>query len=241
MKNSTKKFSFKFKNAADIQRLLLSNGMNVMCMKMYSQDTDIDIVVMNPRQYNKVKDILQKNGWLIHNNISKIRERDKDFFIQTGQKFLVHLHKYFSWNTVPYLDASLLWKRKRTKENVFLPSFEDELLIIAAHSLFENMCITPEELRYGKQIMRLARDKDYMPNHAYQLHWEHGFEIILGKLLKSESLLTASELLTVRLDKLSKDIAKGRLAQLFNEILAYVVIDWIWCYPKRYQKPYGLP
>lgn len=212
-----------------------------MVMKMYSEDNDVDVVVIDPHNYEKAQQTLMFNSWRKKNNKSKLRERDKDFFVHPQYIYSIHLHEQFSWNTVPYLDASVLWKRKRKERDLFLPSWEDELLIIAAHSLFENMVLVPEELIYGRKILQQDIDWSYIRTHARLLHWSTGVEIILRKLKKNESRLSILELALVRMEKLGKDISRGKLILLFHELLAYLIIDWLWCYPKRHKKPYGTP
>ena len=234
MKYSIKKYSDKFALAAELQRRLTGVGIDSLCMKMYSNDNDVDVVVINSQKYRQAMGVLQKDGWKLDNNKSKIRERDKDFFSHDNQKYMLHLHGYFSWNTVPYLDSSVLWGRKRKVQGIFIPSPEDEILIIAAHSLFENMCIVPEELSYGKNILSKRLDKDYLRTHARRFHWENGVKIILTKIESENSNISVSELLSVRVNKLFSDGLN------INELVAYFFIDWIWCYPKRNKKLYGI-
>ncbi|MBI4160520.1 MAG: hypothetical protein HY506_01275, partial [Candidatus Yanofskybacteria bacterium] len=52
-------------------------------MKMYSEDNDIDVVVADPRDYKKVQQTLIFDSWQKKNNKSKLRERDKDFFVHS--------------------------------------------------------------------------------------------------------------------------------------------------------------
>ncbi|OGG24481.1 hypothetical protein A3A79_04835 [Candidatus Gottesmanbacteria bacterium RIFCSPLOWO2_01_FULL_43_11b] len=238
MKRSIKKYSDKFVFAAELQHRLAGVGIDSLCMKMYSHDDDVDLVVINSQKYSQAADVLRIDDWKLNNNKSKIRERDKDFFSHDQQKYKIHLHAYFSWNTVPYLDSSVLWSRKRKEQQVFLPSLEDELLIIAVHSLFENMCIVPEEIYYGKNILKNKIDYGYLKSQAGRFHWESGLELIRNKLNNNDSQIAASELLAIRINKLFSDIFQVGFGQIVNEMFAYFFIDWVWCYPKRHKKLY---
>ena len=228
MKHSTKKFYSKFDQARVLARLFESYSLSVMVMKIYSDDNDIDVVLINPNQYSLAINLLVSNNWNKKNNLSKLRERDKDFFYHPDYPNLVHLHQHFSWNTVVYLDAGLIWKRKRQRKEVFLPSHEDELLIIAAHSLFENQCVIPEELNYGKDLLSKAPDLSYMQNHAAKFNWESGVTMIADKLNKSNPNISFFELAWVRAKKVLKDLVQGKFSSITNELVAYMLVDLVW-------------
>lgn len=239
MKRFTKKFYTKFSLAHTVQGLFFSESINTLCMKMYSDDDDVDIVVIDKTHYTTAIRLLESNGWRKKNNKSKLRERDKDMFVHKKHNDIVHLHQAFSWNTVPYLDSSILWERKRKYLNVFLPSFEDEILIIAAHSLFENMCIVPEELRYGRELLKKNMDLRFIENRAHLFNWRKGMQTVLVKFKENNSILSLSELLQVRHKKFMSDLQRGKFSLILNEAVAYFLIDWIWCYKNRDKKLYG--
>lgn len=228
MKRSTKKFYSKFDQARILTRFFESHSVRVMVMKMYSDDNDVDMVVAHPNHYSKATKLLISEGWYTKNNMSKFRERDKDFFFHEDFPYFLHLHKYFSWNTVVYLDSKLLWKRKRQIQAVFVPSIEDELLIIAAHSLFENLRITREELGYGKALLRNEPDIVYMRNHAGNFSWESAVFMILDKLRENNPNLNFFELVSVRLKKVLKDLSQGKFLSIANELIAYMLVDLVW-------------
>lgn len=208
-------------------------------MKMYSDDDDVDTVVIDPQTYSSAKQLLIANGWRLKNNKSKLRERDKDMFVHNKYQDILHLHQHFSWNTVTYLDSQILWERKRKHLNTFLPSFEDELLIIAAHSLFENMCIVPEELRYGKELLQKSINLKYINHHATRFHWKKGLQRVLSRLKKNDPSLRITELMEARLEKFTSDLKEKKFTLLIHETIAYPFIDWIWCYKNRSKKIHG--
>lgn len=240
MKKSIKKSYNKFDLAHQIQQLFLSHSINTLCMKMYSDDDDVDTVVADPKQYYLAMDVLRANGWHKRNNKSKLRERDKDMFVNDQYPDIIHLHQYFSWNTVPYLNSDTLWKKRRKYQEVYLPSFEDEILIIAAHSLFENMCIVIEELHYGRELLKKKLDMQYIKDHAYKFHWKKGLESVISKLNKNNQALSVSDFLQVRFEKFKHDLKKRNFFLLLNESIAYFLIDWIWCYKNKNKKLYGI-
>lgn len=240
MKHFTKKSYTKFDLARNIQQLFLLHSINTLCMKMYSKDDDVDIVVIDKKMYSSAIRILTTNGWRKKNNKSKLRERDKDMLVNNKYQDIIHLHQQFSWNTVPYADARILWERKRKYLNVWLPSFEDEIIIIAAHSLFENMCIVPEEIRYGKDLLQKHLNMIYIVNHADRFSWKKGLQTVVTKLKKNDPKLSIFELLQVRLEKFIKDLQGLKFSLLIHESIAYGLIDWVWCYKNRNKKLYAI-
>lgn len=239
MRQSIKTLSkAKNKLAISIQQLFLSNNINALPMKLYSDDDDIDIVIIEKKQYKVAITILLANGWFCRNNRSKLRERDKDFFHHENIPYVVHLHQAFSWNTIIYLNSHTLWKRKRKVAGLFYPSIEDELLIIAAHSLFENQYIKKEELSYGRELLEYVHDMDYLESHAAVYHWEKGLVLIINKLKKNNSSLRIKELLGVKIGKLNQDFMFVSLNHYLIEILNYFCIDWIWNYRIMLQKKF---
>ena len=210
MRHSIKTLSkAKNKLAISTQHLFLSNNINALPMKLYSDDDDIDIVIIDRNQYKSAIAILLDNGWFCKNNRSKLRERDKDFFRHKNIPYVVHLHKAFSWNTIIYLNSNTLWERKRKVAGLLYPSIEDELLIIAAHSLFENQYIKKEELSYGRELLEFVHETNYMESHASAYHWKKGLALIINKLKKNNSSLGIKELLGVKIYKLQQDFIKA--------------------------------
>lgn len=228
----------KIKLAIKIQSLFASNKIDALPMKLYSDDDDVDIVIINHNKYKQAVSILVAYGWYCKNNRSKIRERDKDFFHHQSVPFVIHLHKAFSWNTVPYLDSKILWERKRKILGLFYPSAEDELLIIGAHSFFENQYIKPEELLYGREVLLEEYDIQYMQNHAKSFNWENGLNITMKKLKSNTPSLSILELISVKMNKLKQDFGSISLKQSITEVLNYFCIDWIWNYRLLLQKKF---
>lgn len=210
--------------------LFALNKINSLPMKLYSDDDDVDIVIINRNQYEKAIKVLLSKNWYKKNNRSKLRERDKDFFHHRDSEYVIHLHKAFSWNTVTYLDSQTLWERKRVINEIPIPSIEDELLIIAAHSLFENQYVKTEEVLYGRKLLESKYDLNYMKNHAKSFHWENGLNIIIKKLKNNISSLSIYELLEIKINKLKQDFGNISFRLFIIEIINYFCIDWIWNY-----------
>ena len=216
--------------ATETLKLLAENNIKALPMKLYSDDDDVDIVIIDKNQYTDASNILKSKGWYIKNNRSKLRERDKDFFKNKKYPYVIHLHKAFSWNTVPYLDSKKLWEGKREVSGLLLPSIEDELLIISAHSLFENQHIKPEEIVYGQGLLQKDPDFNYIRVQARNFHWEKGVNIVLEKLKNYDSSLSITDLLSIKISKLSKDFIRVSPRQFLTEFINYFAIDWIWNY-----------
>lgn len=220
----------KQKIVINLLKLLATQKIDALPMKLYSDDDDMDIVIIDKQIHKDAMNLLITNGWSVKNNRSKIRERDKDFFFHPSFSYVTHLHQAFSWNTVPYLDSRKLWQRKREIDGLILPSVEDELLIIAAHSLFENQYIKNEELIYGRKLLERGFNLRYMKSHAADFHWGNGLDLIIDKLKKNTSSLSINELVRIKINKLKQDFMSVPISQYMVEILNYFCIDWIWNY-----------
>ncbi len=220
----------------NVLNLFSSHRIDALPMKLYSDDDDVDIVIIDKDKYEDACDILLLNNWYIKNNRSKLRERDKNFLKHKNIHYVIHLHKAFSWNTIVYLNSNILWKRRRIVSEILLPSVEDELLIIAAHSLFENQYIKSEEIIYGGELLENKYDLSYMRSHADQFHWQKGLDIVMKKLKKNESSLSMLELLSVKINKLKQDFKSKYYRQIISEGFNYFVVDWVWNYRILLQK-----
>lgn len=207
-----------------------SQNIAVMMIKGYSQDSDIDLVVIQNNQYDGATTILNELGYAQHNNLSKIRETDKDFYCHKTHEYKVHLHRKISWNTVTFLDKKLVWQRRVKKEGVWHPSNEDELLIIAAHSVFENKRITEEEYTYAKVLVGYELDKQYIESHTKKFHWRSAYLLIIKKLDADDRFMSFGELNAACWKKLLFDLVTFRWFELPRQFMNYTIIDNIWCY-----------
>lgn len=225
MKNSQKK-----NRAKKIIALFKNGSIRAMSMKLYSNDADIDIVIIDPLNYQKAQSILTENGWTLQNNRSKLRERDKDFYVRVNYPYNIHLHAYFSWNTTVYLNSVTLFKRAAKIKNSSTPTPEDELLIIAAHSLFENQHITPEEVAYAQSLICRPLDYTYMRSHARSYGWDIGFDQVYAALMQKRSFLSIKELVRAKRQKLFHDIRKRDFVGVVRDCINFFFIDWAWNY-----------
>ena len=197
-----------------LKEYFLKEAIPTIPIKLYTHDEDIDIVTVNRNQYKKAKKILKKLGFKDLKNISRFREPLKRQFISKDYKYIVHLHSTISWNGLKYLNPKIVWKRRIRKYDIPIPSPEDELLIIAAHSIFENKTIISDEKKYLKYLAEHNLDWKYIRNSAKKYNWESALNYFLTEINSKSKLFKINKLLLVSFDKLFRDLLKLKLLQL---------------------------
>lgn len=224
--------SDKIKATQDIIAFFKKRGIDVLPIKTYDPDDDLDMVLLNRKQRREAVRHLLEAGYYLRNNLSKIRERDKDFYYLKDFYYKVHLHRAISWNTVDYLDIKQVWSRKIIKDGIHQPSLEDEILIIAAHTMFENKHITKTEFDYYQTIDKSKVDWDYIRGVAEVYNWSSALEYFLEVANKKERFFTFFSLLKVGLRKLGRDFVNFNWKIIPAELFAYLPVDTCWCYRK---------
>lgn len=149
--------------------------------------TDVDILVKK-ESFERTKVFLEQvypkqNFERMHNSISI-----------TGRKDLlpVDLHYEISWLNCHPIDEELIWKRRRKVdfmgEEVFVPSKEDEILILMAHSIFQHHYTTLGEFYY---ITKLADnvDLEYILEQVTKHNWRYSFQKLFSLLLLKHDFL----------------------------------------------------
>jgi thymidylate kinase len=226
----------KIKEYKILKKYFLESNIPTLPIKLYTHDEDIDIVTINRAQYKKAKKLLIKLGFKDLKNISRFREPLKRQFISEDYKYIVHLHSTISWNGLKYLDPNLVWKRRIRKYDLPIPSPEDELLIIAAHSIFENKTIIPDERKYLKYLAKHPLDWNYIKNSARKYNWESALKYFLTETKNKDKLFKINKLLLVSFDKLFRDLLKLKLIQIPWQLFSYTFLDYVWCYRNAKKK-----
>lgn len=158
-------------------------------MKYPHVDHDLDIVVVEDKKLQLYQHEILKIGYQYKYSKARIREPDKYFYYLSPEKkksqtVQIHLHKALSWNGVTFLNAAEVWERCSIREidglKFPIPNPEDEILIAAAHAIFENAEITLGELL---EMMLLLREEDiywdYVIEKAVERNWGSGLALFL--------------------------------------------------------------
>lgn len=250
-----------------------SNGVSVFTIKSFLPypyiDTNIDVVNVNQKSKQILVDIFEGLGYRRHFSLSDIREPRKMMYRhQTESQLLpkLHLHQDISWNGVVYLDRNLVWERHQSYQagevQIPIPSPEDELLIMAAHVLFENKYLTLGDLYYFHLLLGNDLDWDYIQRSTHRHAWGtalsnfietmSGFAEAVDLPLQSIPDIWERKSITVRsipyiiplfrsfngtFSKLIDDISRLRLKTIPRELFSYCLVDPLWMYRKALQKP----
>lgn len=237
-------------------------------------DTNIDIVAVDFKNLNMYRKIINQLGFVRARNLADLREPDKEMYakIKTEASFdqlspKLHLHRQISWNGVTYINLNNVWQRHQYRTishhniKIPVPSPEDELLIIAAHALFENKYITLCDLAHLNWIFNQDLDWDYAERAAREYNWTHGFLKFVSTallLLKTMGfdfyiepklphpittrtdyfpiLLSPAKTFNITINKMYNDFMNREIKKIPWELFSYFFIETIWMYYKAFKK-----
>ena len=142
----------------------------------------LDIIFKNNKDYKRALKVLQKNKY--QNYLTEKNEPFKTMLVKYEKNFMIiiHLHRRIAWLGIKTLNQEKVMERSRRMNSlVYLPSKEDQVLIHAAHILFENRKITPTE----KKILKNKKlDSEYINSQLEEYKWKTNFYKLInnGKL-----------------------------------------------------------
>jgi hypothetical protein len=266
-------------NSVEVLRAFLeqcvANGLPLLTIKSFLPfpyvDSNIDVVAIEAKMTNGYRELLHHLGFVRHRNLADIREPRKEMYYHAayGESDCtypkLHLHRSISWNGVVYLDLAQVWQRHRNWDvkgvSVPVPSLEDELLIIAAHTMFENKFITLGELVYLNWLTNHELDWDYIIRTAQTRFWLDALKFFLAtacalgndlrmnmqvEMTLSDSIqfspislpliMPLSRTLRSAVVKLWQDVTHGRLEELPRQLFTYFLVDCLWMYCKARRK-----
>jgi hypothetical protein len=233
-------------------------------------DSNIDLVAVETAQIGAYRNVLHELGYKRWFSLADLREPYKRMYRASdrgkNQTYpMLHLHRAISWNGVEYVNLATVWRRHRLMDvgaiQVPVPSFEDEVLIMAAHAIFENKYITLKELVYLQWLAEHQLDWGYVVRSAESLFWREALDIFLSTALvlakalnlviKVEIdlpspqsaprlflpyLLPVRQTFAVSWEKLRRDLASGRWRTLPRQLFSYFFVDVVWMYRKARRK-----
>lgn len=236
-------------------------GLRFFAMKTFRTypyaDGDIDLVLVDRIRKKEYLQVLESLGYKHVFNRSVLRESKKRFFVKINksgktQPPVIHVHFTVSWNGIDFLDAETIWSRLRAAEvmdgKVAVPSIEDELLIMAAHSMHENTYITAGELLHLRNLLGQEEkiDIDYMVASSMKYNWHRSlisyfsyagacYENFAKSALSvmPPFFMPASGLLPGYAAKVSKDFFALKFFNIPRELITFGLVIWLFRGKKR--------
>ncbi len=142
----------------------------------------LDILFRSNKDYKLAMKVLQKNKYQSY--LTEKNEPFKTMLIKYEKQFMLilHLHRRIAWLGIKTLNQKKVIERsKKMNSLVSIPGKEDQVLIHAAHILFENRKITQTE----KKIFKNKNlDDDYINSQLEKYKWKTNFY----KLVKKQKL-----------------------------------------------------
>lgn len=196
-----------FDTLAFISGYLEKNKIKYMMIKSYAPydfiRDDVDILIIEEKGYFEAVDFLSKNQWKLSSRQDTQMHFDRDGMVQ------IDLHKLICWDNfgtsgigLKLFNNSKLWERRRTvklKElAVPVPSVEDDILIIGAHSIFQHHYTTLNERIHIAELIKEAKEIDieYIIHDSRLSGWNEGMEIILRAINSEYEVLFKQKLFT---------------------------------------------
>ena len=228
-------------------------------------DSNLDIVTANPDRQANYKALLRELGYRPFRNLADLREPMKQTYQKKGVRLRLHLHTAVSWNGVVYLPLEQVWQRRRLWQtaggSVWIPSAEDELLIMAAHAWFENKLVSLHEILYWRELVRADLDWTYLTKTAQDAGWHKGFMHFMAIASQLVTLLAIPASVTLPLptvplpasvwlpyvfpmrqnwpitsQKMASDLRQGIWRKLPRQLFSFLLVDHFWMYRKAYRK-----
>jgi hypothetical protein len=253
----------------DIIPRFVAAGLPLLTIKSFLPfpyvDSNLDLVMVKPDCSQDYVNLLHKLDYRRYRNLADLREPMKQTYQVEGVKLRLHLHTAVSWNGIVYLPLAQVWQRRRPWGTeggpVWIPSAEDELLIMAAHAWFENKLVSLHELLYWYRLVTVNLDWAYITETARQYGWYRGLSQFLAIMSQLATLLDIPVNLPVSLPpvtlatpvwfpyifplaqswqvtghKLAADVRRGLWQKIPRQLFSYVLVDHFWMYRKAYRK-----
>ena len=133
----------------------------------------LDILFKNNKDYRRAMKFLQKNNYQLY--LTEKNEPFKTMLVKYEKDFMIilHLHRRIAWLGIKTLNQDKVFQRaKQLTPLIKLPSKEDQVLVHAAHILFENRKITSNE----KKIFKNKKlDYNYINSQLEEYGWKSNF------------------------------------------------------------------
>jgi hypothetical protein len=244
-------------------------GLPLMAIKSFLPfpyvDSNLDLLTGLPDHLNEYVRLLQQLGYKRVWNLADVREPMKQTYQTPDVRLRLHLHTAVSWNGIIYLPFDQVWQRrcswKTEGGQIWISSVEDELLIMAAHALFENKLVSLHEVLYWYRLVTAGLDWKYIMEIAQCYGWHRGilqFTAVMSHLAKLLDIPVKLPLSLAPLSlssptyfpyifpvaqnwhvtghKLAIDLRQGMWRGIPRRLFSYILVDHLWMYRKAYRK-----
>ena len=195
---------------------------------------DVDILI--PSRVNRRK-AFENIGFELDNRTEPHREA---YTKQIGDDLITFdVHTRASWRRVEYLDAAKIVEKHITHTlpdgtDCYVPRPEHELLIMAAHSMFDERSVSLFESLYGYNLINNTElDMQYSRSIAKQYNWVEVFDRFCEisrsvgtnhseiDPLSLPLQLSTREVVESRMRKVVKDASSARVTTVGREFIGY--------------------
>ena len=137
---------------------------------------DLDILVVS--NVDNAERVLKQKGYFLEDDSEPHRKEYVKYV--NGEKCLIELHLELSWRRVKYLEKEEIWRNRTERKikdvNIPVPCPEHDILISAAHSIFQNNRIRLfDVLHIASTFYENDVDLEFAKNVARRNNWLNQF------------------------------------------------------------------
>jgi len=211
---------------------LTEKNIEYMVIKSYAPydfiRDDIDILIIGKKKYLETIRFLENNNWQPSNRQNSQVHFDRDGMVQ------IDLHKWVGWDNLGtsgiggnLFDNNELWEKHRKVNfngmDINVPSVEDDVLIIIAHSIFQHHYTTLNERIHVAELIKSAEniDFDYINKTADAARWQRGIKTLFYHVNEEYKYLFSRTLVK------GKDILFSKEVWFEESLIMFHPLKWI--------------
>jgi len=188
---------------------------------------DIDVLVRS-EDYTQAQQNLSKA------RLTRAKRMSRGTSFTGNDILLIDLHENLCWDSIgrggsgpQIVDIESIWNRKVTLKvndvEIFIPSPEDEILILCAHSIFQHHYVTLGDFFYIFELLKRHKiDWEYLLNSPRQYNWGLIFYLLLRILSSRYEILYEANIVPQSISL--NNIAKRYKFPKFEEVRGYNVV-----------------
>ncbi len=209
-------------------KLLKDNNLSYVLFKQTKKHNHsiggLDILITTTKKYKEAINLLKKEGFYVY--FSEKNEPYKTMMVKYNEGFLLvlHIHRQIGWLGMKCLTADEVEKTKiKLNELVYVPSFENQLMIHLSHILFENYKIEKYEYELISDLLKKELDWKYIYSITGRYGWKYSFSRFIGCFKTNpEELFVSSKKFPYSLK--NSFIIPANLKRIFSK--DFCLINW---------------
>jgi len=151
------------------------------------KNKNLDLLFKTKEGYDKASILLENNGFVLY--LSEKVEKYKKMYVKfsTEEYTRIHLHREISWHGLIVIDKKdIFYNCKKIDPYFVLPSNEDQLIIHAAHCIFENLIFKDYQMERIRELLGKKLNKNYINERLNHYGWKKEFHHVVNCVNKNK-------------------------------------------------------